>query len=217
MRPLSSLLPASCALLASLLAVAAAPAPALGAAHRPHAALKPHRSDKPSDCAKGEWPWDCLAQCESGGRWDANTGNSYYGGLQFWQPTWEEHGGLAYAPRADLATRAEQIEVAEEVLRTQGWQAWPACAKKYRLQGRVHVVKSGETLTSIARRLKVKGGWQALYEANRDVVGSHPDRLTVGTSLVIPEGRKPSPKKPPKKPAAKKTPAKAARLPQLPS
>ncbi|MFJ4716924.1 transglycosylase family protein [Streptomyces sp. NPDC088785] len=184
MRPLPSLLPASCALLASLLAVTAAPAPAQGAAPAARTVRKPDA------CVKGDWPWDCLAQCESGGHWDANTGNSYYGGLQIWQPTWKEHGGLAYAPRADLATRAEQIQVAEEVLRTQGWRAWPACAKKYRLRGRVHVVQRGETLTSIARRLKVKGGWQALYAANRDLVGPHPDLLNVGTMLSVPEKRR---------------------------
>ncbi|MYT72790.1 MULTISPECIES: transglycosylase family protein [unclassified Streptomyces] len=200
MRLLPPLLPASCALLASLLAVAVAPAPAQGAAHRP-----PQAHLKPADCAQGDWPWDCLAECESGGDWHANTGNSYYGGLQFYQPTWEDHGGLAYAPRADLATRAEQIRVAEEVLRTQGWQAWPACAKKYGLQGRVHVVKSGETLTSIARRLKVKGGWQALYDANRDAVGPRPDRLDVGTMLVVPGGRTTAPAK--KKTAVKKKPS----------
>jgi hypothetical protein len=88
------------------------------------------------DCAATGWPWNCLAECESDGRWDANTGNGYYGGLQFWQPTWEEYGGLAYAPRADLATREEQIKVAQAVLRTQGWETWPNCAKRYGLSGR---------------------------------------------------------------------------------
>lgn len=142
------------------------------------------------DCSRTEGPWNCLAQCESSGRWHVNTGNGYYGGLQFWQPTWEEHGGLKYAPRADLATKKEQIKVAEEVLRTQGWKAWPVCSKKIPKEIRegravVHVVKAGETLSSIARRYKVKGGWQALYQANRKVVGSKPDKLKIGTKLVI--------------------------------
>lgn len=92
------------------------------------------------DCVRDEWPWGCLAECESGGHWDANTGNGYYGGLQFRQPTWEEFGGLAYAPRADLAPREEQIEVAEEVVAAHGWEAWPICAKRYKLRGRVHVL-----------------------------------------------------------------------------
>lgn len=75
----------------------------------------------------GVWgaDWDAIAQKESSGNWQANTGNGYYGGLQFYQPTWEAFGGLAYAPRADLATKAEQIAVAEKVLVGQGPGAWP--------------------------------------------------------------------------------------------
>ncbi len=142
-------------------------------------------------CAGDQWPWGCLAQCESGGRWNANTGNGYYGGLQFGQSTWRAFGGLAYAPRADLATRAEQIKVAKKVLRAQGWNAWPACGKKYRLADRAHVVKQGETLSSIARRHRVAGGWKALYKANRKAVGRHPDRLHPGTVLRLPKGAAP--------------------------
>jgi len=140
------------------------------------------------DCAKDQWPWGCIAECESGGRWDANTGNGFYGGLQFWQPTWVEFGGLVYAPRADLATREEQIKVAEKVLAVQGWGAWPVCSKRYKLEGRMHVVKVGETLSSIARKYQIKGGWKALYKANEKMIGSRPDRLNVGTLLVIPKG-----------------------------
>ncbi len=139
------------------------------------------------DCADKEGPWNCLAECESSGRWNVNTGNGFYGGLQFWQPTWEEFGGLKYAPRADLATREEQIKVAEAVLAKQGWKAWPTCSKRYRLEGRMHIVKTGETLYSIARRHDVKGGWEALYEANRDMIGRSPAKLNPGTMLVIPE------------------------------
>ncbi|MFI6643424.1 transglycosylase family protein [Streptomyces sp. NPDC050504] len=142
------------------------------------------------DCAASNWPWECLAECESSGRWSVNTGNGYYGGLQFWQPTWEEHGGLKYAPRADLATKDEQIKIAERVLRTQGWNAWPVCSKKYNLGVRYHTVRSGDTLTSIARKYRVKGGWQALYKANKGVIGSQPDRLDIGTRLVIPAVRR---------------------------
>ncbi len=74
--------------------------------------------------------WDRLAQCESTGNWSINTGNGYYGGLQFSQSTWEAFGGTAYAPRADLATRAQQIVTAEKTLARQGWGAWPACSAK---------------------------------------------------------------------------------------
>ncbi|KAB1977519.1 LysM peptidoglycan-binding domain-containing protein [Streptomyces triticiradicis] len=139
------------------------------------------------DCANEEWPWACLAECESGGRWHANTGNGYYGGLQFLQSTWVRFGGLAYASRADLATRAQQIKVAEKVLAAQGWGAWPACSRSYGLQGPFHVVKSGETLTSIARKYRVAGGWQTLYNVNRKKIGGSPDLLAKGIRLVIPK------------------------------
>lgn len=79
--------------------------------------------------------WDQLAGCESSGNWKINTGNGFYGGLQFTQSTWEAFGGLKYAPRADLATKAEQIAVAELTLQGQGWGAWPSCTKKLGITG----------------------------------------------------------------------------------
>ncbi|MEH0551609.1 transglycosylase family protein [Streptomyces sp. B21-101] len=72
--------------------------------------------------------WDKVAACESTNDWDINSGNGYYGGLQFTQSTWEAYGGTRYAPRADLATRDQQIAVAEKVLDGQGPGAWPACS-----------------------------------------------------------------------------------------
>ncbi|MGE2713899.1 transglycosylase family protein [Mycolicibacterium litorale] len=72
--------------------------------------------------------WDALAQCEAGGNWSINTGNGYFGGVQFDQNTWERNGGLRYAPRADLATREEQIAIAEVTRARQGWGAWPVCS-----------------------------------------------------------------------------------------
>jgi hypothetical protein len=71
--------------------------------------------------------WTAVARCESGGDWSINTGNGYYGGLQFSQTTWDAFGGDAYAPRADLATQGQQIAVAEKVLAVQGPGAWPVC------------------------------------------------------------------------------------------
>jgi LysM repeat protein len=71
--------------------------------------------------------WDTVAQCESGGNWSINTGNGFYGGLQFTNSTWAGYGGTAYAPRADLATKGQQIAVAEKVLAGQGKGAWPVC------------------------------------------------------------------------------------------
>ncbi|MCT6730677.1 MULTISPECIES: resuscitation-promoting factor [Rhodococcus erythropolis group] len=72
--------------------------------------------------------WDALAQCEATGNWAINTGNGFYGGVQFDQNTWERQGGLKYAPRADLATREEQIAIATQTQRAQGWGAWPSCS-----------------------------------------------------------------------------------------
>ncbi|MGW1051254.1 transglycosylase family protein [Streptomyces sp. NPDC002521] len=72
--------------------------------------------------------WNKVAACESSGNWSINTGNGYYGGLQFTQSTWEAYGGTRYAPRADLATRDQQIAVAEQVLGGQGPGAWPVCS-----------------------------------------------------------------------------------------
>jgi resuscitation-promoting factor RpfA len=71
--------------------------------------------------------WDQVASCESGGNWAINTGNGYQGGLQFAPSTWSGHGGGEYAPSAHLATKEEQIAVAERVLGSQGSGAWPTC------------------------------------------------------------------------------------------
>ncbi|MFL5997031.1 MAG: transglycosylase family protein [Streptomyces sp.] len=74
--------------------------------------------------------WNKVAACESSSNWSINTGNGYYGGLQFTQSTWEAYGGTRYAGRADLATRDQQIAVAEKVLDGQGPGAWPACSAR---------------------------------------------------------------------------------------
>jgi len=161
--------------------------------------------------------WDALAQCESSGNWAINTGNGYYGGLQFFQPTWEGFGGNQYASRADLATRSQQIAVAERVLEVQGWGAWPACSAQLGLNsadasgtpsaaptpsansgsssaaaaptsepsGRSYTVQAGDTLSLIADRLGVPGGWRALYAANTGVVGN-PNLIYVGQTLQLP-------------------------------
>lgn len=68
--------------------------------------------------------WDMLAQCESSGNWSINTGNGYYGGLQFSHSTWQAYGGTGYAHQAP---KSEQIRIAEKVLASQGPNAWPAC------------------------------------------------------------------------------------------
>jgi hypothetical protein len=73
--------------------------------------------------------WDQVARCESGGNWAINTGNGYHGGLQFSSGTWSAHGGGQYAPAANMATKDEQIAVAERVLASQGKGAWPVCGR----------------------------------------------------------------------------------------
>jgi nucleoid-associated protein YgaU len=182
--------------------------------------------------------WDSVAQCESSGNWSINTGNGYYGGLQFSQSTWNAFGGQEYAARADLASREEQIAVAEKTLAGQGWGAWacayagggegptgrtvtgsndaaapaaeaaapaassssPSDAAPSATAGRAdrshhqtgsqsdsndaagtpaapasaadgtYTVASGDTLSKIATANGVAGGWQALFQANADVV-----------------------------------------------
>lgn len=194
--------------------------------------------------------WDAVAQCESGGNWSINTGNGYYGGLQFSQSSWAAAGGTQYAPRADLATKAQQIATAEKLLDMQGPGAWgcagagnltndgvnpgvdtgsssnsssnstassgasqqqsaPAAPKqqaqpkpaerteapaasrsdrttapqaeskktvttptgeKVKKGDGEYKVASGDSLSKIAADHKVKGGWQKLFELNKDIV-----------------------------------------------
>jgi len=152
--------------------------------------------------------WDNVAQCESGGNWHINTGNGYYGGLQLAQGTWVGYGGQKYAPRADLATKDEQITIADKVLSAQGWGAWPVCSQRRGLAVRVesdradrsfrraplaarhvkgiHVVRAGESLSLIALRHGVRGGWKALWHANRTTIGDNPDLIQIGMRLRLP-------------------------------
>jgi nucleoid-associated protein YgaU len=148
--------------------------------------------------ARAHSVWDDLAMCESSGDWHINSGNGFYGGLQFWQPTWKQFGGQKYARRADLATPAQQIAIAEAVLRVQGWKAWPVCSKRLGLTGHkkqqahpahpaatAHTVRPGETLAGIARAQHVSGGWSTLYSRNKSAVGPDPDLLRPGTVLTL--------------------------------
>jgi hypothetical protein len=165
--------------------------------------------------------WDAVAQCESGGNWSINTGNGFYGGLQFTRSTWVGYGGGAFAPTADKASRAEQISVGEKVLAGQGAGAWPVCSHRATLyassaqastnlaragsvasrsatrkplastnpskggstgSGR-HVVRAGETMSSIAAANHLNG-WQQLFAANRDTV-KNANVLAVGQMLRL--------------------------------
>ncbi|MFC8915104.1 transglycosylase family protein [Streptomyces sp. NPDC057116] len=168
--------------------------------------------------------WEKVAQCESGGNWSINTGNGYYGGLQFSASTWAAYGGTAYAATADQASKSQQIEIAEKVLAGQGKGAWPHCGvglssaayqgggeqaqpqpqqereaeqpttrseqrtapkaekkaapktvttptgKKVEKGDGEYKVKAGDTLSTIAAEKKVAGGWEKLFELNKDIV-----------------------------------------------
>ena len=159
--------------------------------------------------------WDRLAQCESSGNWHINTGNGFYGGLQFTQQTWSGFGGGRFASRADLASKAEQIAIAQRVLHTQGWGAWPSCSSQLGLtaadaagspSGSARVghhahhahharvartaahhyrVRPGDTLSMIARQHGVRGGWHRLYQLNSGRI-SNPSRIYVGQVLRLP-------------------------------
>ncbi len=175
--------------------------------------------------------WDGVAKCESGGRWDINTGNGYYGGLQFSPGTWRANGGNRYAGRADLASKSEQIAIAERVLHTQGRGAWPVCGQYLRtadvdattVHRQVHkqshpkahkkshpksahqrkaapkrhtahrpksrsthtyTVRSGDTLSMIAARHHVAGGWRALARMNRATI-KNPNLIHIGQHIKI--------------------------------
>ncbi|MEW2046438.1 transglycosylase family protein [Streptomyces sp. NPDC051445] len=174
--------------------------------------------------------WDAVAQCESGGNWSINTGNGYYGGLQFSASTWAAYGGTQYAAQANQASKSQQIAIGEKVLAGQGKGAWPVCGtglsgaayngggssdagssgssgsssssdsgsttrstekqsssrsadrpaasktvttptgKKVKKGDGEYKVVKGDTLSSIAEKHKVKGGWEKLFKLNKDIV-----------------------------------------------
>jgi LysM repeat protein len=203
--------------------------------------------------------WDAVAQCESGGNWSINTGNGYYGGLQFTRSTWKANGGGKYASTANKASRSEQIRVAERVLDSQGIGAWPVCGKKsgsskhyssassskksssakssskkssshkttthkatthkstthkttthkvtthkkstvtstprkvtthkvtrsttVKPIGKTYVVRSGDTLSAIASKNHIQGGWHTLYALNKSV--SNPNLIFPGQRITL--------------------------------
>lgn len=147
--------------------------------------------------------WDAIAQCESSGNWSINTGNGYYGGLQFLPATWKAFGGTGSPANA---SKAHQIKIAERVLKAQGWGAWPECSARLglsgksgsiashtasapkaavKVSGKTYTVRSGDTLSKIASELGVRGGWKRLAAANKATV-SNPNVIYVGQRLSIP-------------------------------
>ncbi len=105
---------------------AAAPAPVVAA---PAPTTAPTTAAPTAPASTGALNWDAVAQCESGGNWAINTGNGYYGGLQFSTPTWLSNGGGAYAPTANLATKDQQIAIANRLYAARGASPWPVCGK----------------------------------------------------------------------------------------
>jgi resuscitation-promoting factor RpfA len=95
--------------------------------------------------------WDKIAQCESSGNWHIDTGNGYYGGLQFSASTWRAYGGSGSA--AD-ASKSKQISVAEKVLASQGWGAWPACSSKLGLSGTSGSVRTAASVKTTSHSTK---------------------------------------------------------------
>jgi LysM repeat protein len=113
---------------AAMAATTAGSAPAAASASAPQAEpAAPVQATPAAPASSGGANWSAIAACESGGNWSANTGNGFYGGLQFTQQTWLAYGGGQYAASANLASPAEQIAVAQRVLAAQGIGAWPVC------------------------------------------------------------------------------------------
>jgi LysM repeat protein len=156
--------------------------------------------------------WDRVAQCESSGNWNINTGNGFSGGLQFTSSTWRAFGGAQFATAANQATREQQIIVAERVLAGQGWGAWPVCSRKAGATsqpvtlrnaapaapkaapaapkpaaapatGGDYVIQRGDTLSSIATRQHVTGGYRALLAKNPAM--KNPNRIFPGQHLKV--------------------------------
>ncbi|GAA2754334.1 transglycosylase family protein [Amnibacterium kyonggiense] len=185
--------------------------------------------------------WDRVAACESGGNWSIDTGNGYYGGLQFSLATWHGYGGTGNPAAASKST---QIAIAEKVLAGQGWGAWPVCSVKagatgssssassssssassssrstsssheysshsstpsrttssspapraavaaaparpaaVKTSGETYTIKSGDSLSKIAQRLDIDGGWQRLWAANPKV--GDPNLIFTGQKLQLP-------------------------------
>jgi LysM repeat protein len=153
--------------------------------------------------------WDAIAQCESGGNWAINTGNGYYGGLQFALSTWRANGGIGMPQNA---SRDTQIAVAKRVLATQGIGAWPVCGARAhsstpsapakaikpapglqhttpvtpKAPASSYTVVAGDTLSAIAADHHTPGGWQAIASANASAA-SDPNLIYPGQTLRLPE------------------------------
>ncbi len=139
--------------------------------------------------------WDAIAQCESGGNWKINTGNGYYGGLQFSGSTWRAYGGGQYAASANQASRAQQIAVAERTLAGQGIGAWPTCGKRggstatYKPQGETRsTAGSTERSSSSERRSKPAASQRSTRDSDRAARPTATAPATGGRTYVVRSG-----------------------------
>ncbi|MFF5446975.1 transglycosylase family protein [Streptomyces sp. NPDC012888] len=138
--------------------------------------------------------WDAVAQCESGGNWSINTGNGYYGGLQFSASTWAAFGGKSYAPQANQASKAQQIAIAEKVLKGQGKGAWPHCGK-----GLTNAAYNGGGSTGTSNGSSSKGKTETRKTESKK------ETKRTETTTRSERTQTPAPSKPAAKPAAPKT------------
>ena len=140
----------------------------------------------PADAA-GSTVWDRVAACESGGNWAINTGNSFFGGLQFTASTWRSFGGTRFAPRADLASKAAQITTAKRVLVVQGPRAWPVCSRQAGLnRGNGTAVSTSPVANTVSRsrtRAPIKAAQRRVAKLAVDGVMGH--RTIVATQRWV--------------------------------
>ncbi|MGW2371578.1 MULTISPECIES: transglycosylase family protein [Kitasatospora] len=147
--------------------------------------------------------WDKVAQCESSGNWSINTGNGFYGGLQFTSSTWAAFGGTAYAPQANLATKDQQIAIAEKVLASQGPGAWPVCSVQAGLtkggapaavdtasaakpaQGQAQAAKPAAASAPAQDQAKASGDSAAAKSANSDWAQKRQAQAQAGDYTVV--------------------------------
>jgi cell wall-associated NlpC family hydrolase len=128
--------------------------------------------------------WDKVASCESSGNWSINTGNGYYGGLQFTSSTWASYGGHVYAGQANRATKAQQITIAEKVLKGQGPGAWPVCGPRAGLQrgGPAPAVRAAPAVPKALPKAVPKSAPVVISQASKAVAYA---RSMIGTSYLL--------------------------------
>ncbi|WP_089102963.1 transglycosylase family protein [Streptomyces hyaluromycini] len=132
--------------------------------------------------------WDRIAQCESGGNWHINTGNGYYGGLQFSASTWRAYGGTAYAATADQASREAQIAVATKVQHAQGWGAWPVCSARAGATGSAPESASVTTKSTTESATKSSKSSTTTTTRKSAPAAKTPQRPTAGTGRTSAKG-----------------------------